>query len=133
MIVIGSPIREWTFVDSNEIAECMGASGSACASGSATGAIPKMSTPPDYAELSRALSSHIEQQQRGGQPQAAPTAPTAPTAFIPLVAPIVPSQDKAQAEAANSSDNSTEDPSPKPLPTGWLFIYLVYFIYFVFS
>ncbi|XP_031624754.1 sequestosome-1 [Contarinia nasturtii] len=64
-----SPSREWTFIESNEIDESAGASGSS------TGAIPKKSTPPpaqnsgssnnvDYAELSRLLSTHIDAQKQ---------------------------------------------------------------------
>lgn len=68
-ILAGSPIREWTFIDSSEISESAGAVGPS------TGAIPKNPTPPqtetsgaykpaDFAELSRLLSTHIDAENK---------------------------------------------------------------------
>lgn len=102
----GSPSREWTFIDTNEIAEVSGASGSS------SGAIPKKTTPPpatnsdnnvDYAELSRLLSTHIEAQKQ--------TTPTAP----------VQAEEKAQEEAAAAEKDaakSAKTPPPTPLHPG---------------
>ncbi|XP_055303023.1 protein ref(2)P-like [Sitodiplosis mosellana] len=98
----GSPTREWTFIERNEIADSAGTSVSS------TGAIPKKSTPPqqteiadsgkvDYAELSRLLNTHINAQKEE--------------------APIVPPQteEKAKADSIDNGAKSTKTPPPTPM------------------
>lgn len=107
---IGSPNREWTFIDKNEIAESAGAVG---------GAIPKKTTPPptaqvdesnsnrkvDYAELSRLLSTHIVAQNQA----------TPPTSMQ--------GDAKAQSDATDNEAKSSKTPPPTPLHPG-LFLQL---------
>lgn len=98
----GSPSREWTFIDKNDIAETIGAVG---------GAIPKKPTPPptaapadetnnkqvDYAELSRLLSTHIVAQNQA----------------TPLVS--IQSDGKAQSNAADNATKSAKTPPSTPI------------------
>lgn len=111
-MLIGSPSREWTFIDPNEITESVGPSSSN------SGAIPKKTTPPptaqadesngnnnvDYAELSRLLSTHIVAQN-----QAAPSSSTQTDA-------------KAQSDAADNAAKSAKTPPPTPLHPGLFFL-----------
>lgn len=108
--IIGSPSREWTFIDKSDIAESAGAIG---------GAIPKKITPPssaaptddtsnnnnkvDYAELSRLLSTHIVAQNQ-----------TTPSASIQ-------SDGKAQCDVAVDAAKSVKTPPPTPMHPGMFF------------
>lgn len=103
---IGSPSREWTFIDTNEIAESVGAVASN------GGAIPKKTTPPptaqadesnkvDYAELSRLLSTHIVAQN-----QATPSASSAQT------------DAKAPSDVTDNAAKSAKTPPPTPMHPG---------------
>lgn len=120
---LGSPIREWTFIESNEIAESAGAVASN------GGAIPKKTTPPpsapapadpsnantkvDYAELSRLLSTHIVAQN-----QAMPSTSAQPDA-------------KAQGElVTDSAAKSAKTPPPTPMHPGPYIFCFFFFCHF---
>lgn len=114
LIALGSPSREWTFIERNELADS--ASGASVASVSNTGTIPKKSTPPsqtenanqgeqgkvDYAELSRLLSTHINAQKEAAAPTAPPQA----------------EEEKAKTETTDNGAKSTKTPPPTPLHPG---------------
>lgn len=117
---IGSPSREWTFIDTNEIAESAGAIASN------GGAIPKKTTPPpsapadesnangkvDYAELSRLLSTHIVAQNQQATPSTSAQIDAA----------------KPQSDVVtDSAAKSAKTPPPTPMHPGLYFYTSTFF------
>lgn len=117
MFAIGSPSREWTFIERNEVTDAAGASMSS------TGAIPKKSTPPqadsgsfnkvDYAELSRLLSTHIDAQKKE-----APVAPPQTEEKAKM--------DTVDSAVADNGAKSTKTPPPTPMHPGLLAICITF-------
>lgn len=116
LLSIGSPSREWTFIDSSEVAEASGPMVSN------SGAIPKRSTPPsaenagnstnvDYAELSRLLSTHFDAQKKD--------------AATPAAQPQI--EDKIEPEVTDITAKTTKTPPPTPLHPGLYHLNIFYF------